>query len=284
MEHESGIYGILNTINGKIYIGQAFDVEARVNTHFSDLHRGAHYNKHLQSSYAKHGEEAFMWLRIAECTVDMLDAKEFEYIDNWHTTDPELGYNKREGGHRGIMTEEARAKMSVAKQGKKLTLSASHRAALERAHRGKLVSEETRQKLSAANKGKIRTEETLAKLRAAVRTDEQKERIRQARLGTKASEATKKKMSESRQGHAVSEETRRKIKEAQLGVPKPANVDKLRDTLSKKSVEWKEARAEALRLTLAAKTPEQREATRIRRREAQLAYRAKIKEALRGYN
>lgn len=37
----SGIYAIKNTLNGKAYIGQAVNIERRINQHFRALSKGA---------------------------------------------------------------------------------------------------------------------------------------------------------------------------------------------------------------------------------------------------
>lgn len=53
------IYKITNKINGKIYIGSAFDVTRREYVHRSDLRCQRHHNSHLQNAFNKYGENAF---------------------------------------------------------------------------------------------------------------------------------------------------------------------------------------------------------------------------------
>ena len=67
------------------------------------------------------------------------------------------------------MTEEARAKLSLAAKGR--VFSEEHKRKISEAHKGKKISEETRQKM----KNKTFSEETRQKLREACRTKASKE-------------------------------------------------------------------------------------------------------------
>lgn len=59
MEAKSGIYHIVNKVNGKRYIGSAVLLSKRLRQHKSDLAAGRHVNPHLQRAYDKYGEAAF---------------------------------------------------------------------------------------------------------------------------------------------------------------------------------------------------------------------------------
>ena len=52
-----GIYMIQNTTNGKIYIGQAIDIEKRWKNHIWELDNNRHTNKHLQRTWNKYKKE-----------------------------------------------------------------------------------------------------------------------------------------------------------------------------------------------------------------------------------
>ena len=55
---------------------------------------------------------------LEECEEDSLDKKEIEYIRRFDSTDGDKGYNNESGGNKNKrMSEEARRKMSLAKQG-----------------------------------------------------------------------------------------------------------------------------------------------------------------------
>ena len=52
----SGIYRIINSVNGNIYIGSSVDLIRRRKQHFIALLNNKHFNNHLQSAYNKYGE------------------------------------------------------------------------------------------------------------------------------------------------------------------------------------------------------------------------------------
>lgn len=73
----SGIYKITNTANGRVYIGQSFNVESRVAAHKRQLVRGAHENQKLQRAWEKYGERSFSF-EILESVNDTLSLTERE--------------------------------------------------------------------------------------------------------------------------------------------------------------------------------------------------------------
>jgi len=79
---KSGIYKILNKINGKYYVGSTKNFNNRWNSHKSSLNRNEHTNIHLQNSYNKFGKENFDFI-IIESFYD-LNIKEIleEYINH----------------------------------------------------------------------------------------------------------------------------------------------------------------------------------------------------------
>jgi len=56
-----GLYEIRNLATGKRYVGSAINLQKRKRQHFAGLRAGRHKNVHLQASYAKHGEQAFVF-------------------------------------------------------------------------------------------------------------------------------------------------------------------------------------------------------------------------------
>ena len=54
----NGIYYIQNTTTGQLYIGQTSRLDERESEHFRQLRDNCHFNKHLQNSYNKYGEDA----------------------------------------------------------------------------------------------------------------------------------------------------------------------------------------------------------------------------------
>jgi len=176
-----GIYKITNTINHKVYIGQAGKglntISGRIKNHLSSLKSNNHCNKHLQSSWNKYTEiygiECFTFEVIEECSKDELDIMETYWICYYQSYDRRYGYNKDFGGSSGIPTEETRKKISYSRKGFKM--SDGQKKKISKANTGenhpnygKYLSEQTRFKISEANKisqkGRIYSEQTKMKM------------------------------------------------------------------------------------------------------------------------
>lgn len=67
---KSIIYKIVNTINGKVYIGSSNRGSLRLDEHRRRLRNGKHVNKHLQSSWNRNGEKSFLF-EIVEYVEDV---------------------------------------------------------------------------------------------------------------------------------------------------------------------------------------------------------------------
>ena len=91
---QTGVYVIVNTVNGKIYVGSA----ARSFNHRFGQHRGAlryckHHTSHLQAAWNKYGEAAFQFVVLERCQPDFCMEREQHWIEFLHATDPQCGYN-----------------------------------------------------------------------------------------------------------------------------------------------------------------------------------------------
>lgn len=98
-----GIYIIVNTINGKFYIGSSSDIQQRFYNHKSKLLNNIHVNKHLQSSVNKYGFENFKFDILANCPIENLDSLEQWYFDNLQ---PQYNIRKFVESNRGIILSE----------------------------------------------------------------------------------------------------------------------------------------------------------------------------------
>lgn len=144
--HRTGIYYILNTLNGKFYIGSTSGVgrfpsssgfRHRWGCHIRDLKANSHESGHLQNAWSKYGADAFDF-RIAEF-VEPERCIEVEqlYLDLFPKGDRKDVYNICfiAGSSLGCQrSEETRKKIGDA-------------------HRGRKASSETRLKMSEAAKG-----------------------------------------------------------------------------------------------------------------------------------
>lgn len=89
----SGIYGIRNLVNNKIYIGSSKNIHKRMVHHKSLLKNNKHFNVYLQYSYNKYGIENFVFFVIQACDkLDLLKMEDF-YIKLNKSTNYENGYN-----------------------------------------------------------------------------------------------------------------------------------------------------------------------------------------------
>jgi group I intron endonuclease len=72
-----GIYKITNTATGKFYLGSSSDIPRRWRQHKHLLRQGKHHSSILQNSWAKHGEQAFVFEVVFECSeADLLDCEQ----------------------------------------------------------------------------------------------------------------------------------------------------------------------------------------------------------------
>ena len=67
-EAKCGLYKIVNKNNNKFYIGSSTNLNQRWKSHKNALRRGAHINEYLQRSFNKHGQEAFEFVVLKQCT------------------------------------------------------------------------------------------------------------------------------------------------------------------------------------------------------------------------
>lgn len=110
----SGIYEIVNTVNGKRYVGSAASIKRRWQDHVSYLKRGAHHNVPLQRAWDRYGDTAFEFRVIETCEAPDLLMREQVHIDELA---PEYNVCKKAGSSAGIKhSDEARANMSAAQK------------------------------------------------------------------------------------------------------------------------------------------------------------------------
>lgn len=78
------LYKITNTTNGKIYIGSAKEYKRRASQHVASLKQQKHSNKHLQASWNKWGEDAYLFevVEVVEGDKGERFRVEQKYIDD----------------------------------------------------------------------------------------------------------------------------------------------------------------------------------------------------------
>lgn len=199
------IYKIINTTNGKFYVGSTNNTRERFRTHRNRLRKNRHHCKHLQASWNKYGEKAFVFT-VIEVIPDGESLQAAE--DKWLSEHVGKPYCYNAG----------------------LRSGAPWRGAPKEAHPhfGKVRTEEERQAISATLKAFYAEDITNHPRFGKTHTEEVKERIRQKKLANPTRAWL---------GKERSAETKEKIGAAQRGVKKgtrtytPEGLERARENM-----------------------------------------------------
>ena len=156
----SGIYEIVNKVNGHGYIGSAVDTRGRRNSHWKDARQGKHHSKYFQRAWDKYGEDAFEFKVLLRCDRDMLLFYEQLCMDNLNS---EYNMCRIAGSCLGIHPSEA-TKQKIGKANRGRFHSLETRNKMSMSHTGLLHTEEEKAKISEGNKGKVLSEEHRRKI------------------------------------------------------------------------------------------------------------------------
>ena len=138
LEFVAGVYEIRNLNNGKRYIGSAVNLNGRKRGHFYDLRHDRQRNRHLQNSYNKHGESAFVYKPLVILDKEFLILFEQRFLD---IAKPEYNIAPNAQSQLGYKhSQETREKISRANTGNKSFLGHKH-------------TDETKTKISLSLKG-----------------------------------------------------------------------------------------------------------------------------------
>lgn len=200
------VYKVTNTLNGKNYVGQTTKtLDERFIQH-------SRTDSLIGNAIRKYGAENFLREVLEVCdSQEQLNECEIFWIAYFNSKVPN-GYNLTDGGE-GIAgrhhTPEAKAKMSLAQRGKKLSAEARTNIAAAKIGEknpffGKHHTSKSLAKMSAAHKGKKRSKQTCANISAALTgrtfSDTHRANIFAAKKGTIPSDNTRENMSEARIG------------------------------------------------------------------------------------
>lgn len=111
----SGVYKIISSSTGKIYIGSSINLFSRKQKHLNDLKLNRHSNKIIQRIYNKNGMKDFVFSKIEYCSEKDLIEREQYYIEYFRSYDKKIGMNilRFAGSALGlVMSEDAKSKIS----------------------------------------------------------------------------------------------------------------------------------------------------------------------------
>lgn len=167
----AGVYSIVCVVTGKVYVGSALVVRARLHAHRSMLRRGIHDNGYLQRAWDKHGEDKFKFgvLQGLRDQTEILIEREQFWMDRLGAAVGETGYNLNPTAGASPMrgrthTEDARRRISEANKTRDLSYLTD---AAAKANRGRKRSDETRKKISEGHKRRTGEEVRQARSDAA---------------------------------------------------------------------------------------------------------------------
>lgn len=166
----SGIYKIINKVNGKYYVGSSNNIcdmyKCRWSSHIGLLKSNKHYNDYLQRSWNKYGKNNFEFIVVEECNPKNLIKIEQKYLTiafkekekcynlSFEATNPgkfpdyviqkmrnaQLGIKNHMYGKRGKLsplfgkhpTEEARKNMSKAQKDRKVNAKTKRKMSISK--------------------------------------------------------------------------------------------------------------------------------------------------------
>jgi group I intron endonuclease len=198
------IYILKNKINSKIYIGQTW----RSLSERWDSGHGYDDSPRLNNAIRKYGNKNFYYEVITFCgTQEAADACEIYFIAKYNSTNREYGYNIREGGSRGKLSENTKQKISISLTGKKQSEETKMKRSLSMTGKKSPKSAETREKISETLTGRKMPEEQRLKMMGKESPFE----------GKSHSKETCKKISDANIGRTHSDETKEKMSNSHIG-------------------------------------------------------------------
>lgn len=117
---KSGIYKIVNKIDGKYYVGSSKSIKKRWIEHKRRLINNDHHNDHLQNTFNKHGFDIFDFMIIESVDIKNLKDIEQKYLDI-AKTEQDKCYNLNFESTGGDLSEYSKIKISNALKGRRLS-------------------------------------------------------------------------------------------------------------------------------------------------------------------
>lgn len=157
----SGIYRILNKINGNCYIGSSLNVEKRYKHHLSTLRHNSSRCSILQKAFNKYGEDNFEFQVILCCKPEYRLYYEQQLIRELNSQYNVFTNVSDSPLRQFTFTEQSKLKMSIAHKGKKLSEQHKHNISL--ANKGRVFQKNLKTKLEKLNKIQLLVKKPLRK-------------------------------------------------------------------------------------------------------------------------
>ena len=158
----SGIYQIINIVNGNTYIGSAVDFNVRWKNHIKLLRKGNHHSIHLQRAWNIYGESSFKFQILFTCIKEELLSYEQYFINK---ESPAYNICRNAGSTLGVkLSDNTKLKMSIAGIGRQF--SAETREKLKEKRAKQIFSKESRIKMSTSQSRRVHSTATKEKLSA----------------------------------------------------------------------------------------------------------------------
>ncbi len=219
-----GVYQILCTANGRVYVGSANKIAKRWEEHRNDLRANRHHNQHLQRAWNKYGDKAFEFSVLENCDTESVIEREQYYLNAYLSAGWKVFNIRRECvlSNLGVkFGDEAREHMRASAAIR--SRNDEWRARQSEAHRGKKLSEETRAKIGESSRNI---------------SDETRAKMSESRLGKSHSEETRAKIAASNLGQKRSAETCAKVKAAKRNISDETRA-KMSAAARNRSAEWR---------------------------------------------
>lgn len=215
-----GIY-VIKGPEGKLYIGSSQEIDQRWYQHRYLLTNDKHHSDYLQNAWNLHGEQAFQFEVLEECSIEELIKREQYWIDLHKCVVPN-GYNMlpNAGSNTGWRhTEEAKLKISEASKNRIVSEEVREK------HRQRLLehpmSLEGRQKQAEAIRGRSHSEEHKEAISDGLNKAYSSGNRKPYWTGQSISEEHKLKISRTMSGRVLSEEHKEKLRK-----PKKCQLNK----------------------------------------------------------
>lgn len=187
IEKCSGVYLIVNSVNGNSYVGSSMNVLKRVWAHFHSK-KGSRI---VSAAIRKHGIDHFFAFLLERVVRHELPMREAFWIDKLR---PQYNATLLTNTGGKIVSEEQRQKISKSLRGRSLT--EEHREKIKIGLTGRPCSSETRSKIGDGHRGKKHRPESIEKMRGSKHwTPERRAKISVAATGRIVSSETRSKKS-----------------------------------------------------------------------------------------